>query len=229
MLLLLLLPATNGVVIATEKKLPSVLIDEAHVQKVELINPSTGASCRSITHYGRCVCMCVCAQRFFWWGGFVTTGAVCVCVFMGTGGGHDNGDGLHAAPFLMAGGVSVRFPSHPIPTQLETEPGCAGPQKRHHRPPPPSSNDPPHKPINQPTNQPTDQRTTNQPKQALSSRGWGPITACWSAGPASAPPPTISSTGCVHLSLYIYIFCLSREERERERSCVFVCVCVCVL
>jgi hypothetical protein len=34
--------ATNGVVIATEKKLPSVLIDEAHVQKVELINPSTG-------------------------------------------------------------------------------------------------------------------------------------------------------------------------------------------
>ncbi len=35
-------PATNGVVIATEKKLPSVLIDEAHVQKVELITPSTG-------------------------------------------------------------------------------------------------------------------------------------------------------------------------------------------
>ncbi|EWM26547.1 proteasome subunit alpha type 2 [Nannochloropsis gaditana] len=34
--------ATNGVVIATEKKLPSVLIDEAHVQKIELINPSTG-------------------------------------------------------------------------------------------------------------------------------------------------------------------------------------------
>lgn len=34
--------ATNGVVIATEKKLPSVLIDEAYVQKVELINPSTG-------------------------------------------------------------------------------------------------------------------------------------------------------------------------------------------
>lgn len=38
--------ATNGVVIATEKKLPSVLIDEAHVQKVELINPSTGMCVR---------------------------------------------------------------------------------------------------------------------------------------------------------------------------------------
>lgn len=34
-------------VIATEKKLPSVLIDEAHVQKVELINPSTGPFIRT--------------------------------------------------------------------------------------------------------------------------------------------------------------------------------------
>jgi hypothetical protein len=38
--------ASNGVVIATEKKLPSVLIDEAHVQKVELINPNTGEARR---------------------------------------------------------------------------------------------------------------------------------------------------------------------------------------
>jgi len=30
------------VVIATEKKLPSLLIDEERVQKVELINPNTG-------------------------------------------------------------------------------------------------------------------------------------------------------------------------------------------
>lgn len=36
------LSATNGVVIATEKKMPSVLIDEKQMQKVELINPSTG-------------------------------------------------------------------------------------------------------------------------------------------------------------------------------------------
>ena len=44
--------ATNGVVIATEKKLPSVLIDEAHVQKVELINPSTGPFMRTCDELG---------------------------------------------------------------------------------------------------------------------------------------------------------------------------------
>lgn len=33
--------AKNGVVIATEKKLPSVLVDEATVQKVKLTNPLT--------------------------------------------------------------------------------------------------------------------------------------------------------------------------------------------
>lgn len=37
------LAATNGVVIATEKKMPSVLIDEKQMQKIEVINPSTGA------------------------------------------------------------------------------------------------------------------------------------------------------------------------------------------
>lgn len=36
------LAATNGVVIATEKKMPSVLIDEKQMQKIEVINPSTG-------------------------------------------------------------------------------------------------------------------------------------------------------------------------------------------
>jgi 20S proteasome subunit alpha 2 len=34
--------ATNGVVIATEKKLPTVLIDETEVAKTSLITPSTG-------------------------------------------------------------------------------------------------------------------------------------------------------------------------------------------
>lgn len=34
--------ATNGVVIATEKKLPTVLIDETSVKKVQLLTPNTG-------------------------------------------------------------------------------------------------------------------------------------------------------------------------------------------
>jgi len=34
--------ATNGVVLVTEKKLPSTLIDESQVQKIENINPSCG-------------------------------------------------------------------------------------------------------------------------------------------------------------------------------------------
>jgi len=34
--------ATNGVVLATEKKLPSTLIDESTVQKIQEITPSTG-------------------------------------------------------------------------------------------------------------------------------------------------------------------------------------------
>ncbi|CAD7696098.1 unnamed protein product [Ostreobium quekettii] len=36
------LKATNGVVIATEKKLPSMLIDESTVQKVQLLSPNVG-------------------------------------------------------------------------------------------------------------------------------------------------------------------------------------------
>ena len=36
------LKATNGVVIATEKKLPSMLIDESTVQKVLLLSPNVG-------------------------------------------------------------------------------------------------------------------------------------------------------------------------------------------
>lgn len=34
--------ATNGVVLATEKKLPSILVDEATVQKVSLVTPNVG-------------------------------------------------------------------------------------------------------------------------------------------------------------------------------------------
>mmetsp|Transcript_18341 Transcript_18341/g.24205 ORF Transcript_18341/g.24205 Transcript_18341/m.24205 type:complete len:238 (-) Transcript_18341:317-1030(-) len=34
--------ATNGVVLCTEKKLPTVLIDDSDVKKVEMITPSTG-------------------------------------------------------------------------------------------------------------------------------------------------------------------------------------------
>jgi 20S proteasome subunit alpha 2 len=34
--------ATNGVVLATDKKVPSVLVDQDHVHKMELITPSTG-------------------------------------------------------------------------------------------------------------------------------------------------------------------------------------------
>ncbi|CAN0261563.1 unnamed protein product, partial [Ectocarpus fasciculatus] len=34
--------ATNGVVIVTEKKLPSVLIDSDEVSKISLVTPSTG-------------------------------------------------------------------------------------------------------------------------------------------------------------------------------------------
>lgn len=35
--------AKNGVVIATEKKLPSVLIDESTVQKISLLTPHIGS------------------------------------------------------------------------------------------------------------------------------------------------------------------------------------------
>lgn len=34
--------ATNGVVLATEKKLPSILVDEATVQKISLLTPNVG-------------------------------------------------------------------------------------------------------------------------------------------------------------------------------------------
>ena len=34
--------ATNGVVLATEKKLPSILVDEATVQKMSLLTPNVG-------------------------------------------------------------------------------------------------------------------------------------------------------------------------------------------
>ncbi|RYQ86103.1 hypothetical protein Ahy_A10g047459 [Arachis hypogaea] len=36
------LAAANGVVIATEKKLPSILVDEASVQKIQLLTPNIG-------------------------------------------------------------------------------------------------------------------------------------------------------------------------------------------
>ena len=38
--------ATNGVVLATEKKLPSILVDEATVQKVSLLTPNVGMTYR---------------------------------------------------------------------------------------------------------------------------------------------------------------------------------------
>lgn len=34
--------ATDGVVIATEKKLPSVLVDETTVQKIQMVSPNIG-------------------------------------------------------------------------------------------------------------------------------------------------------------------------------------------
>lgn len=34
--------ATNGVVLATEKKLPSILVDESTVQKISLLTPNVG-------------------------------------------------------------------------------------------------------------------------------------------------------------------------------------------
>lgn len=34
--------AVDGVVIATDKKTPSILVDSEHVQKIELITPTTG-------------------------------------------------------------------------------------------------------------------------------------------------------------------------------------------
>jgi hypothetical protein len=37
-------PATNGVVIATEKKIPSVLVDESSVEKIQLLSSHVGAS-----------------------------------------------------------------------------------------------------------------------------------------------------------------------------------------
>lgn len=36
--------ATNGVVIATEKKLPSILVDEESVKKISLLTPNTGVA-----------------------------------------------------------------------------------------------------------------------------------------------------------------------------------------
>ncbi|XP_028752471.1 proteasome subunit alpha type-2-A-like [Neltuma alba] len=45
--------AANGVVIATEKKLPSMLVDEAsesfHVQKIQILNPDIGFVFTSLT------------------------------------------------------------------------------------------------------------------------------------------------------------------------------------
>lgn len=54
--------ATNGVVIATEKKLPSVLVDETQVRKIEPITPHTGktytTSTTSSSSGGSCSCSC---------------------------------------------------------------------------------------------------------------------------------------------------------------------------
>ena len=36
--------ATNGVVLATEKKLPSILVDESTVQKISLVTPNMGVT-----------------------------------------------------------------------------------------------------------------------------------------------------------------------------------------
>ena len=36
--------ATNGVVLATEKKLPSILVDESTVQKISLVTPNMDVS-----------------------------------------------------------------------------------------------------------------------------------------------------------------------------------------
>lgn len=36
--------ASNGVVLATEKKLPSILVDESTVQKISLVTPNIGAT-----------------------------------------------------------------------------------------------------------------------------------------------------------------------------------------
>jgi 20S proteasome subunit alpha 2 len=39
--------ATNGVVIATEKKLPSILVDDASVHKIQKLTPNIGVVHRS--------------------------------------------------------------------------------------------------------------------------------------------------------------------------------------
>jgi 20S proteasome subunit alpha 2 len=39
--------ASNGVVIATEKKLPSILVDENSVHKIQLLTPNIGVAYRS--------------------------------------------------------------------------------------------------------------------------------------------------------------------------------------
>jgi 20S proteasome alpha/beta subunit len=44
---LLVVAASNGVVIATEKKLPSILVDENSVHKIQLITPNIGVAYRS--------------------------------------------------------------------------------------------------------------------------------------------------------------------------------------
>ncbi|XP_042487999.1 proteasome subunit alpha type-2-like [Macadamia integrifolia] len=41
--------AANGVVIATEKKLPSILVDEISVQKIQLLTPNIGVVYRLIS------------------------------------------------------------------------------------------------------------------------------------------------------------------------------------
>ncbi|KAF2608502.1 hypothetical protein F2Q68_00046697 [Brassica cretica] len=53
--------ASNGVVIATEKKLPSILVDEASVQKIQNLTPNIGVVYSSCSHhfnanFGICFC-----------------------------------------------------------------------------------------------------------------------------------------------------------------------------
>ncbi|PPD83352.1 hypothetical protein GOBAR_DD19716 [Gossypium barbadense] len=44
--------AANGVVIATEKKLPSILVDETSVQKIQCLTPNTGVVYSGLRPFG---------------------------------------------------------------------------------------------------------------------------------------------------------------------------------
>jgi 20S proteasome subunit alpha 2 len=52
--------AVDGVVIATDKKLPSVLVDTPAVHKIEMVTPSTGFSYAGVGPDYRVLGMCVC-------------------------------------------------------------------------------------------------------------------------------------------------------------------------